>query len=162
VILEIADTQHTRLAPYLRRHLLAAHKLLRPALSELSIALVNTQTIARLHGQFMQVSRPTDVLTFELGRDASQCVTAGEIVICVPYARRMAKANNVPLRAELLLYCLHGMLHLCGYDDKMQRGFSRMHRKEDEILTQLGVGPVFKTGVVDAARVKTGSKGTIR
>jgi hypothetical protein len=44
----------------------------------------------------------------------------------------------------LLLYGLHGMLHLCGFDDRTERAFRAMHAKEDEILTRLGVGPVFR------------------
>jgi hypothetical protein len=44
---------------------------------------------------------------------------------------------------ELLLYALHGMLHLAGFDDRTARGFATMHRTEDDILTRLGVGPVF-------------------
>ena len=43
----------------------------------------------------------------------------------------------------LLLYALHGMLHLCGFDDRTAAGFKRMHGTEDRILTRLGVGPVF-------------------
>jgi probable rRNA maturation factor len=45
-----------------------------------------------------------------------------------------------------LLYSLHGMLHLCGFDDRTEPDFRRMHQTEDEILTRLGVGPVFQPG----------------
>ncbi len=43
----------------------------------------------------------------------------------------------------MLLYAVHGLLHLCGYDDRTPAGFRRMHRKEDDLLARLGVGPVF-------------------
>ena len=160
--LEISDTQRTRLTPFLRKHLLAAHRLLKPALTELSIALVDDATIARLHWQFMRLRGPTDVLTFELDHDNESRVTSGEVVVCVPYARRSAKKDGVLLRHELLLYCLHGMLHLCGYDDRTQSGFNRMHRKEDEILEKIGIGPVFKSGRAKSLSLKRRSKGTLR
>ena len=35
------------------------------------------------------------------------------------------------------------MLHLCGFDDRTDAGFAAMHRTEDQILTAIGVGPVF-------------------
>jgi probable rRNA maturation factor len=129
--------------PFLRKHLRRAHAILSPALAELSIALVNDARMSHLHQRFMNLPGPTDVLTFELDHDAQGRVTAGEVVVCVPEARRQAKARGIDLRMELLLYALHGMLHLCGFDDRTDRDFRTMHRREDDILTQLGFQPVF-------------------
>jgi probable rRNA maturation factor len=129
--------------PYLRRHLRAAHGILRPPLSQLSVALVGDRKMSDLHEQFMGIAGPTDVLTFPLDVDGRGRPVSGEVVICVPEARRRAKTEGVPVERELLLYALHGMLHLCGYDDRTDAAFKAMHRTEDHILTQLGVGPVF-------------------
>ena len=129
--------------PFLREQLPRAHAILAPALAELSLALVNDARMAALHAQFMGISGPTDVLTFELDHNAKGDVTAGEVIVCVSEARRQAKMRGLDLRIELLLYALHGMLHLCGFDDTSERGFRTMHRREDDILTQLGFGPVF-------------------
>lgn len=133
--------------PYLRRMLPRAHALLRPALKEMSLALVGDRRMATLHERFMGIPGPTDVLTFELDHDARGRVTAGEVVVCVPYALRVAARAGVAPRDEVLLYALHGMLHLCGFDDKSDRGFAQMHQREDDILTELGVGAVFSTRV---------------
>jgi rRNA maturation RNase YbeY len=129
--------------PFIRRHLRAARRILRPPLRELSVALVGDRRMSELHEQFMKVSGPTDVLTFPLDADGRGRVLSGEVVVCVPEARRQAKKRNVPVERELLLYALHGLLHLCGYDDRTDRAFRTMHRTEDRILTRLGVGPVF-------------------
>lgn len=99
--------------------------------------------MAALHERFLGIAGSTDVLTFELERADNHRITHGEIVICAPFARRAAKANGVPYRHELLLYAIHGMLHLSGYDDRTGRGFERMHATEDRILSRLGIGPVF-------------------
>jgi probable rRNA maturation factor len=136
--------------PFIRTNVLAAHAMISPALAELSLALVGDERMERLHQQFMNLSGPTDVLTFPLEHDRRGAVTAGEIVVCVPEARRRAAEHAVSTRHELLLYALHGVLHLCGFDDRTDRGFRQMHRKEDEILTAIGVGPVF--------RLSTGSR----
>jgi probable rRNA maturation factor len=128
---------------FLRKHLLAAHRQIRPALAELSVALVGDTRMSSLHQQFMGIAGPTDVLTFPLEFDASNCATAGEIVICVPQAIRQAQDRKTRADRELLLYALHGMLHLCGFDDRTDAAFRQMHRMEDDILTRLGLGPVF-------------------
>ena len=129
--------------PFLRRYLRAAHRLLRPPLNELSLAIVGDGRMSELHQQFTGIAGPTDVLTFPLDLDSRGRPTAGEVVVCLPEARRQSKGRNIPVERELLLYALHGLLHLCGYDDRTGDDFRAMHRAEDEILTRLGVGPVF-------------------
>ena len=132
--------------PYLRRHLRAAHKRLGPAPRELSLALVADKRMSELHQRFMGVPGPTDVLTFPLEADGRGRVVSGEVVVCVPEARRRARAEGTTVEKELLLYALHGLLHLCGFDDTTGAGFATMHRTEDKILTAIGVGPVFAAG----------------
>ena len=113
------------------------------ALREMSLVLVGDRRMSELHAQFMGIVGPTDVLTFPLEQDDHGRVTAGEVYVCVPEAQRQSKARNIPHRLELLLYSIHGMLHLLGYDDRTDRDFARMHRTEDAILTGLGFGPIF-------------------
>lgn len=146
-----------RFVPFLRRHLLAAHGLLRPALRELSLALVGDNPMSLLHKRFMNIEGPTDVLTFPLDFDAAGRVTAGEVVICVPEAARQARLRGIEVREELLLYALHGMLHLSGFDDRTDTGFRQMHRKEDDILGCLGLGPVFRMEAPVARRNRRGN-----
>ncbi len=128
---------------FVRRNLLSANKILRSALVELSVVLVGDGRMAELHERFMGIPGPTDVLTFPLDVDAHGNVASGEVVVCVPEARRQATERGTSLREEVLLYALHGLLHLCGYDDRTDAAYRAMHRKEDEILGKLGVGPVF-------------------
>ena len=128
---------------YLRRYLLRARRMIKTTLREMSVALVGNRKMAELHERFMNIPGPTDVLTFELDHDGKGRVTAGEVVVCVPYAVNQAKKRGVRVEKELLLYGLHGMLHLCGLDDRNEVDFAHMHHREDEILKRLGVGAVF-------------------
>lgn len=112
-------------------------------LRELSVVLVTNRRMSALHEQFMGIPGPTDVLTFPLEQDARGNILAGEIYLCVPEARRQAKARKIPMRLELLLYAIHGLLHLLGCDDRTDRDFARMHQMEDRLLISLGFGPVF-------------------
>lgn len=112
-------------------------------LGDLSIALVGDRRMSELHQAFMNIADPTDVLTFPLDTDARGRVTSGEVVICVPEARRQARSLKIEPKLEVLLYAIHGMLHLLGYDDLTDLAYAKMHRTEDRILTQLGLGKVF-------------------
>jgi probable rRNA maturation factor len=129
--------------PFLRKHVTAAHRLLGSPLSELSIALVGDRKMVELHREFMSIDGPTDVLTFPIDSDARGRVTSGEVVICIPYARQAAQERKIPPEREVLLYAIHGMLHLLGHDDRTASAYRTMHRTEDDLLTKMGLGPVF-------------------
>ena len=131
-------------ASFLRPHLLLSHKMLRPRLRELTVVLVGDRRMSELHERFMGIAGPTDVLTFPTDTDAQGQPLTGEVVVCVPEARRQARQRGTDPRNEVLLYALHGLLHLAGYDDRTTAAYERMHCKEDEILQRLGVGPVFR------------------
>jgi probable rRNA maturation factor len=112
-------------------------------LRSVSVALVGDALMSKLHMQFMGIAGPTDVLTFELEHDRRGKVVEGEVVVCVPEARRRAREHGTRVEHELLLYAIHGLLHLSGYDDLTEADYLAIHREEDRILTALGVGPVF-------------------
>lgn len=130
-------------ASYVKRQLRQAIAHIPSAPREISVAFVGDARMSELHERFMKIPGPTDVLTFELDHDAKGRVTAGEIVVCVPEAKRRAKELGHELKQELLLYALHGVLHLSGYDDRTDADYRRMHRAEDRILSRIGIGPVF-------------------
>ena len=67
----------------------------------------------------------------------------GEIIASAEMAFQQAKARNLDPRAELLLYLVHGLLHLIGYDDRTPNDAERMHRREDALLEQFGFGGVY-------------------
>jgi probable rRNA maturation factor len=140
--------------PFVRKHLRRAHLLLGSGVSELSVALVGDATMGRLHERFMGVSGPTDVLTFPLEMGRRGRAVAGEAVICVGEARRNARRYGIPVRNEVLLYALHALLHLEGMDDRTEAGFRKMHRMEDRLLTELGIGPTFAPPGQGGARPK--------
>jgi probable rRNA maturation factor len=129
--------------PYLRRMIKRALPLIRNAPCEISVALVNDQRMSDLHQQFMNIAGPTDVLTFELDHTPRGRCVSGEVVVCVPEAKRRSRELKHRLEHELLLYAVHGILHLSGYDDRTSSAYRRMHREEDRILTAIGVGAVF-------------------
>ena len=63
----------------------------------------------------------------------------GEIVIGAEVAQREAAERGHDLQSELCLYVIHGVLHLCGYDDGTKRKAAEMRRKERQYLKQLNL-----------------------
>lgn len=114
------------------------------ASGRVGLILVADDEMADLHETWKDVPGTTDVLTFDLAdEDAPADTVEGDVVVCIDEARRQAQSRGHTLRHEALLYAVHGLLHLLGEDDQDPDSFAQMHRREDEILTQLGVGPVF-------------------
>jgi probable rRNA maturation factor len=94
--------------------LVARYRLKDP---EVTLAFVGTKAIRTLNRKFMKKDRPTDVLSFPLGkRGADGRFYLGDIVISVPVAFRQARKKGHGLERELKLLAIHGFLHLLGFD----------------------------------------------
>jgi probable rRNA maturation factor len=104
--------------------------------ARVSLALVDDRTIARLNRRFLGHRGPTDVLSFLLER--SPGYLEGELVVGADVACRAAPRYGWSAQQELLLYVIHGALHLVGYDDAQPGERARMRRRERELLAQLG------------------------
>jgi probable rRNA maturation factor len=70
---------------------------------------------------------------------------AGELVIGVEVALAEAQSRGHDVQAELALYVIHGLLHLCGYDDKSASAAKEMRARERYYLQQLGLPNISPT-----------------
>ncbi|WP_020574570.1 rRNA maturation RNase YbeY [Actinopolymorpha alba] len=91
--------------------------------AELSMVLVDEDTMAEHHLRWMDEPGPTDVLAFPMdelrpGRDGEEPPTGllGDVVLCPQVAERQAKEAGHGAEDELHLLAVHGILHLLGYD----------------------------------------------
>ncbi len=119
-----------RVRPLQRRLKTALPLLPRPlpkGLAEVHIVLVDRATIARVHGQFMDDPTETDVITFPYG----------EILVCPAVARDRATELCVKPDEEVLLYALHGLLHLAGYDDATPKLAKEMAKAQEKLLRKV-------------------------
>ncbi|HWG45589.1 MAG TPA: rRNA maturation RNase YbeY [Gemmataceae bacterium] len=105
---------------------------------EISLAFVDNPTIHRLNQRYLQHDEPTDVLSFPLS-DANAARLAGELVLGVEIAIEQAASRGHDVQIELLLYVIHGLLHLCGYDDHDDADRAAMRERERHYLRQLGL-----------------------
>ncbi|MBX3394569.1 MAG: rRNA maturation RNase YbeY [Phycisphaerae bacterium] len=118
----------------------------RYARGRVHITIIGDAEMKRQHFRWMNDGTTTDVLTFDLRDEPIGRRVDGEILVCLPEARRAAREHGGDWRAELLLYVVHGCLHLCGHDDHSAAEYKRMHAAEDRILAKLGWGAVFSSG----------------
>ncbi len=96
-------------------------------LEEVEVSLVTDETIADIHGQFMDDPTATDVITFH----------HGEILVSVDTARREGPEHGHTTGKELLLYVVHGLLHLNGHIDSSEPERTEMHRIQDDIVERV-------------------------
>ncbi len=109
----------------------------------ISIALVSNMEILRLNKKFLNRSRTTDCLSFDLSDDSGTGPKVFELVVNAELAAREGKLRGHSKEAELALYITHGLLHNLGFDDSTPAKAKKMHETEDEILQQQGFGKVF-------------------
>ena len=105
--------------------------------AEISVAVVGDGEMRRLNRDYLAHDYTTDVLSFPLLRDARAGALAGEIIVCWPVALRTARALGWAPRWELVLYVVHGTLHLLGHDDKTSSAQRQMQAAEDSVFRAL-------------------------
>src|SRR5438128_3013960 len=103
--------------------------------AEISLAFVDNATIHTLNKRYLDHDEPTDVLSFPLSEGKK---LAGELVIGAEVAQAQAAERGHDVQAELALYVIHGLLHLCGYDDHSDEDVKEMRERERAYLKELG------------------------
>lgn len=96
-------------------------------LEEVEVVLVDRATMKRVHADFLGDPTETDVITFPYG----------EVLVCPAVAREMAGGFGQGVEEEVLLYALHGLLHLAGYDDKTPALARKMAQAQGRLLKRV-------------------------
>lgn len=158
--IQVADTQTLlqvdpdRVVDVLRAAL-QAQQVVR---AEIAVAIMSDAEIHAVNRDHLQHDYPTDVISFlyaatpEPDSDshfphlhgAGQCLD-GEILVSAETALRIAREVNWPPEAELTLYLVHGLLHLCGYDDLTPEEQAVMRDRERAILQIWQLTPHYST-----------------
>ncbi len=101
-------------------------------LKDLSIVFCRDQELLELNRIFLGHDDFTDILSFDLGKK-EQGVRA-EIYISLDRVRENAEKFRKSFDNELHRVIFHGLLHLCGYQDKTPSQKKTIRRKEDQYL----------------------------
>ncbi|HLB52742.1 MAG TPA: rRNA maturation RNase YbeY [Chlamydiales bacterium] len=99
---------------------------------ELSLFLVSKNRISSLHKQFFGDPTPTDCISLPLDENY-----LGDLFVCPAVAIDYAKKKGLDPYEETLLYIIHSLLHLRGYDDLDPKKRRVMRKKEKRCMNHL-------------------------
>jgi probable rRNA maturation factor len=124
------------------------------AAAEVSIALIDGETMRRLNREHLGHDYDTDVLSFLLDSEGdgppdpdaprgTGKTLDGEVLISTDTASRAAADFGWSVEDEVILYLVHGLLHLAGYDDLSPDEKAVMRSRERAHLARWGLTPVY-------------------
>jgi probable rRNA maturation factor len=100
------------------------------------IKVCDTALMKEMHGFYMNDESETDVLAFPSDEKGGYL---GDIIVCKDVAVKCANEFKNEIKAELHFYCLHGLLHLLGYEDSTEELKQEMLSLQKQALSTQGV-----------------------
>ena len=105
--------------------------------AEVSVAIVDDPQIHVLNREHLNHDYPTDVLSFLY--EATDTSIDGELIVSTDTARRVGAEHGMQEHDELVLYIVHGALHLVGFDDDTDAAQIEMREHERRHMLGLGI-----------------------
>ncbi len=112
------------------------------ASATISLVLVDDALIREINREHLGHDWSTDVITFPLSLPGELPLEA-ELILSTEMALTTASEAGTDPRDELALYLVHGLLHLCGFDDRTERDAQDMRGREAEVLDREGIVNTF-------------------
>lgn len=105
----------------------------------ITVVISDDKLIQDLNKKYLNINRVTDVLAFPANEIDPETGNQylGDIVISFPQLLRQAKDNFCDLNDELILLCVHGTLHLMGFDHADEKSKQKMWSAQQEIIQDL-------------------------
>ena len=107
----------------------------------LGIVIVDNETIHNLNKDFLRHDYPTDVISFQVESEPENGYLEGEVIASAEMANDRAPKFNWTVNEELILYIIHGLLHLVGFDDRTAGDCKIIREKERYYLRHAGFEP---------------------
>lgn len=101
---------------------------------EVLIHLVDKEEICQIHRDFFDDPSPTDCISFPMDNPSEEACgysILGEIFVCPEVAIEYTRENGGDPIRETMLYIVHGLLHLLGYDDIEDKDRLEMRHQEE-------------------------------
>lgn len=116
---------------------------------QIAIRVTDDKEIRRLNHRHLDHDYATDVISF--GYLDERPVIEGELVLSLDTAQRTAATlADWTADQEMMLYVVHGVLHLCGMDDQDEEDRADMRRAERQVLLRLGIPQISRCGADSA------------
>ncbi len=107
-------------------------------IDEVSIHFITDEAISDLHKKYFNDPSPTDCISFPIDSpgQGGYC-HLGEIFISTETAQKYASDHQLNPLDEALLYLIHGLLHLLGFDDISEKDQKIMRKKEKSCISYI-------------------------
>ncbi len=102
---------------------------------EVSVVFCSDDYLLSLNKKYLNHDYFTDIITFSYNEEG---LISGDLFISIDRAKENAEKNKASFSNELSRLVIHGMLHLCGFNDKSQEEIKTMRLKEEEYLKTFG------------------------
>jgi probable rRNA maturation factor len=110
---------------------------------EVTVSVMSDAEARRVNRRWLSHDYAPDVVSFPLSEPGAG-VLVGTLAVSRDTARREARRRGHAPYHELMLYVVHGVLHLLGHDDGTARARAAMRRAEREALAALGLPAVYE------------------
>lgn len=95
---------------------------------DLNFIVTNDKTLKKINIKYLKHNFNTDVISFNYENQGN---LSGEIYVSIDTVKRNAKNYKVSYRIELVRVMIHGVLHICGYEDQNNLEKEKMSELED-------------------------------
>lgn len=100
-------------------------------LESLNIIFCTDKAILDINRKYLKHDSYTDIITFDLSESS---LIQAEIYISVDRVKENARNLSISFKSEIHRVIFHGVLHLCGNNDKTRREKEKMRKREDYFL----------------------------
>ena len=108
---------------------------------EVNVIFVSEKEILNVNKTYLNHHYVTDVISFNNQRPPilppGEPWGFGDIFVCYPVARKNAPLFGHTILQEMLMYVIHGALHLSGMDDHRPTDRAEMDRQAEKIIKQV-------------------------
>ncbi len=150
IIDEINNSESTEICEILEKvAMFGGEAILEHKDFEITVTLTDGETIREINREHRGIDSETDVLSFPLWdrrggekpfeNPETGCIMLGDIIISLPRLKEQAEEYGHSQKREAAYLCIHGVLHLLGFDHMVDDEKTEMRAKEEELLSQLKI-----------------------
>lgn len=103
-------------------------------IGDIAYIFCDDEKILEVNREYLQHDYYTDIITFDY---TEENVISGDLFISLDTVRSNSEQLGVPYEQELYRVIIHGILHLCGIDDKAEGARAIMEGEENKALAML-------------------------